>query len=55
MHQPNTRILGRQLAVEDPAHVTGARGAGTEAALRPPTAATKPWLDTNPLLDYQGP
>ena len=55
MHQPNTRILGRQLAVEDLAIVTGARGAGTEGALRPPTSASKPWLDTKPVLDYLGP
>ena len=51
MHHPKDRILGRRLAIEGQARMSGARG--TEPADGPSPSITKPWLDaiTQPVDD----
>ena len=48
MHHPKDRILGRVLAIEELPVVSGARDTGHGD---PSTSVTKPWIDTNRIID----
>lgn len=49
MYHPKDRILGRLLAIEEMTDVSGARNAEGDTGQAP--SVTKPWIDTNRLID----